>query len=104
MGYLKFLIKGRIGIFSQAGFLGLGWLLCLFLPATAEAQAPKAEFVADYTEVSQTQYVNFTDISTNNPDVWNWRISPSTSVTFVNGTSNVSSNATVRISEPGVYT
>jgi PKD repeat protein len=59
---------------------------------------PVADFTADNTTVTEGQSVNFTDLSTNNPDAWDW--------VFDGGTPGTSTqqNPTVTYNTAGTYT
>jgi PKD repeat protein len=65
---------------------------------TPGAQPPVADFTADNTTITEGDSVNFTDLSTNNPDTWDW--------TFNGGTPAASTvqNPTVTYYSPGTYT
>ena len=64
---------------------------------------PIANFVANVTDPSSGQTVNFTDLSTNIPTSWSWSFSPST-VTYVGGTNSSSQNPQVQFNTAGNYT
>ncbi|MBC8384205.1 MAG: trypsin-like peptidase domain-containing protein, partial [Candidatus Cloacimonetes bacterium] len=64
---------------------------------------PVANFSADDTTPAVGQTVNFTDLSTNNPDTWSWSFNP-TSITYVGGTSSTSENPQVQFNSTGQYT
>jgi PKD repeat protein len=59
---------------------------------------PAADFTADNTTIYEGDSVNFTDLSTNNPDAWDW--------TFAGGTPGTSTvqNPTVTYNTAGTYT
>ncbi|MFC2140881.1 PKD domain-containing protein [Acidobacteriota bacterium] len=59
---------------------------------------PVADFTADNTTITEGETVNFTDLSTNNPDTWDW--------TFNGGTPATSTvqNPTVTYHSAGTYT
>ncbi len=65
--------------------------------------APVADFSAANTTVCSGISDAFTDLTTNNPNTWNWVFSPST-VSFVNGTSASSQNPVVTFQNGGNYT
>lgn len=65
--------------------------------------APIADFEADKAITSTTDTVLFTDKSTNNPNQWDWTITPST-VQYVDGTTASSQNPKVTFSQNGIYT
>ena len=60
-------------------------------------QAPVTDFVADQVQIEQGQTVTFTDLSTNNPNTWNW--------TFEGGTPATSTeeNPTVTYNTEGLF-
>ena len=67
---------------------------------------PVAAFTSTYVAGACTSPANtytFTDQSTNNPTAWLWSFSPSTGVTFVNGTSASSRNPQVAFATAGYY-
>ncbi|MBU0765537.1 MAG: PKD domain-containing protein [Bacteroidetes bacterium] len=66
--------------------------------SVAEALPPVADFIADATTVTQGSTVNFTDLSTNNPDAWSW--------SFAGGTpaSSTQQNPSIVYNTPGTYT
>jgi len=59
---------------------------------------PAADFSASATTITEGDSVTFTDLSTNNPDAWDW--------TFAGGTPGTSAlqNPTVTYNTPGTYT
>jgi PKD repeat protein len=61
-------------------------------------QPPVADFTADNTTITEGESVNFTDLSTNNPDTWDW--------TFDGGTPATSTlqNPTITYNTAGTYT
>ena len=65
-------------------------------------QPPVVEFTADEVNPFVGDPVNFTDLSTNAPDSWNWTFNPST-VTFLGGTSSSSQNPQVSFDAAGNY-
>lgn len=65
--------------------------------------APIADFEADKTFASTADTVMFTDKSTNNPNQWDWTITPST-IQYVDGTTASSQNPKVQFSQNGLYT
>lgn len=64
---------------------------------------PVADFEADNTTPGIDETVNFTDLSTNSPDTWEWSFTP-TSITYVGGTNSGSQNPQVEFNAPGNYT
>jgi len=65
---------------------------------------PVADFSASSTSTAAGQTITFTDLSTNSPTSWNWAISPSTGVSFVNSTTSTSHNPVVQFDNTGNYT
>jgi|GEM_PF-2789445 len=61
-------------------------------------QPPVAEFTASDTVITEAESVTFTDLSTNNPDTWDW--------TFEGGTPGTSTeqNPTITYDTAGTYT
>lgn len=66
--------------------------------------APVADFVATPLAGNAGLVVNFTDLSTNIPDTWNWVISPMNGVSFISGTTATSQNPIVQFDNAGLYT
>jgi PKD repeat protein len=64
---------------------------------------PEADFTAHITEPTTVEFVNFTDLSINEPDTWLWNFIPET-VSYMGGTDENSQNPKVRFDEPGYYT
>lgn len=65
--------------------------------------APVADFSAASTNACEGTSIVFTDNSTNTPTGWTWSVSPSTGVTFVNGTSASSQNPEISFANDGAY-
>ncbi len=67
--------------------------------------ATKAIFTADKTSIFENEIVTFANTSTGNPlpTVWEWTITPTEGVTFLNGTSATSLNPIVKLSKIGKY-
>ncbi|MEZ5147265.1 MAG: PKD domain-containing protein [Bacteroidales bacterium] len=70
---------------------------------TIISSPPVAEFSADNTNPFIGDAVNFTDLSSNYPDSWNWSFSPP-SVTYLSGTDQNSQNPQVQFDASGLYT
>ena len=68
-----------------------------------DSALPVADFTVSDTIVATGTSLNFTDLSLNNPDLWQWEFIPNT-VTFINGTNANSQNPTVQFNEPVNYT
>jgi len=64
---------------------------------------PEADFEANDTNPPIGVFVNFNDLSTNDPDTWLWSFSPST-ITFMPGFDEHDQNTKVQFDEPGYYT
>ena len=64
---------------------------------------PIAEFVADNVNPNLGETVNFTDLSQNNPETWDWNFNPAT-VTYIAGTNNNSQHPHVQFNSAGPYT
>jgi PKD repeat protein len=64
---------------------------------------PVTDFFADITTPYIGQTVYFTDLTTNNPSMWNWNFNPNT-VTYMGGTSFSSQNPQVQFNANGPYT
>lgn len=71
--------------------------MVLFYSCEEEIDPPQADFSATESNMSAGVTINFTDLSTNNPDKWEWH--------FQGGTPSTSNeqNPTVTYSEPGTY-
>lgn len=69
-----------------------------YIMVNSTAAAPVVNFIADHVFVIVGQPVNFTDLSTNNPTLWNW--------TFQGGVpmnSNIKNPVNITYSTPGIY-
>lgn len=64
--------------------------------------APVVSFIADKTSACQGQTINFTDLSLNAPNQWQWNITPST-FTYVNGTNATSQHPQIQFTAIGTY-
>jgi len=64
---------------------------------------PQADFIAHITDPTTEEFVNFTDLSINNPDAWLWNFIPAT-ITYMGGFDPNSQSPKVRFDEPGYYT
>ncbi len=69
-----------------------------YITVQPAGQAPVAEFTASATTINEGGSVTFTDLSTNNPDTWDW--------TFAGGTPGTSTqqNPTITYNTTGTYT
>lgn len=65
-------------------------------------QPPVADFVASNTTPTTADNVTLTDLSTNNPNAWQWTITPNT-FTYITGNTN-SQNPVVKFNAAGTYT
>ena len=65
---------------------------------TSAGLPPVADFTADNTTITEGQSVNLTDLSTNNPDAWDWVFDGGTPATSTN------QNPTVTYYTAGTYT
>ena len=77
------------------------------ITAIANTSPPTAAFTSTYVAGVCTSPANtftFTDQSTDSPTAWAWAVSPSTGVTFVNGTSASSQNPQLAFASAGYYT
>ncbi|PLX06907.1 MAG: hypothetical protein C0594_06585 [Marinilabiliales bacterium] len=96
------IIYNTAGVYDVSlEIVSMGCTVSLTIPDYIEVsqQIPVvANFEADATSVTQGTTVNFTDLSTNNPDSWSW--------TFSGGTPNSSAdqNPSVVYDTPGIYT
>ena len=64
---------------------------------------PEADFEANDTNPPIGVFVNFNDLSINDPDTWLWSFSPST-ITYMPGFDEHDQNTKVQFDEPGYYT
>jgi len=64
---------------------------------------PVSEFEADNLNPGIGETVNFTDLSTNEPDTWSWTFTPPT-VTYVGGTTSTDQDPQVQFDAEGLYT
>jgi PKD repeat protein len=69
-----------------------------YITVEPPGQPPVADFTASATTITEGDSINFTDLSTNNPDTWDW--------TFAGGTPSSSTlqNPTVTYYTQGTYT
>lgn len=65
--------------------------------------APEADFSADKTSIQPGESVKFNDLSTRNPNSWQWTITPANGWQFINGTNNTSRNPEVRFNQEASY-
>jgi len=63
---------------------------------------PSVGFTADQFVLCDNDVVRFSDQSTNCPSEWVWNFNPGT-ITFLEGTSNISQNPVVQFNESGAY-
>jgi len=63
---------------------------------------PVANFVANEANPIVGEHVFFTDMSTNDPDAWNWSISP-VEFDYLDGTSSFSQHPVVQFNKAGSY-
>ncbi len=78
-----------------------------FITITQLTVVPNADFIGSPTTVFAGQAVQFTDMSNNLPNAWNWTITPGaagTDYSFENGTTNQSRNPRVKFNTGGFYT
>ncbi|MFT7114315.1 MAG: PKD repeat protein, partial [Candidatus Azotimanducaceae bacterium] len=61
-------------------------------------ELPVSDFTVDTITIWEGEIVNFTDLSTNNPDAWNWTLTGS-----VQGTSTLQNPTSVQYSAAGCY-
>ena len=64
---------------------------------------PLADFEAHITDPTTIEFVNFTDLSINDPNTWLWSFTPGT-ITYMGGYDETSQNPRVRFDESGYYT
>jgi PKD repeat protein len=67
---------------------------------------PAANFSAPFTAYREGDMVAFTDLTTNQPYIWNWIVIPNVQTAryeFVNGTSANSQNPQIKFIDPGLY-
>lgn len=74
-----------------------------YIDASLLILPPVADFIADTTHPSIADSVQFSDLSTNNPDTWAWEFDPQT-VTYLDGTDSSSQNPVVNFYMSGYYT
>lgn len=65
--------------------------------------APEANFSVDRSNIQTGETVKFSDLSSRNPNQWQWTITPSSGWQFINGTNNNSRNPEVRFNVQGNY-
>ena len=66
--------------------------------------APDVDFMADIVSAPPTTIITFTDLSTNDPNVWDWTITPPTGFVYSGGTTDASQNPVIQFNTPGTYT
>jgi PKD repeat protein len=79
-------------------------VMAIGCPNTPAVQTPVANFTGSPTTLPAGNNVNFTQTSTNNPTSFAWTISPTTGISYQNGTSAASANPVVRFNTAGQYT
>lgn len=84
---------------NPAGTHTFTWTDCIHV---GEAAVPAIQFQASATTGCPGMTVSFTDQSDHCPDMWIWDIMPST-VTYLEGTSNLSQNPVIQFNEYGNY-
>lgn len=67
-------------------------------------EGPDVDFTADIILGPPTTTVSFTDLSTEDPDNWNWSVSPGSGWIYAGGTSSTSQNPEITFNETGAYT
>ncbi len=68
------------------------------------SSAPVADFSASSTITSVGSIITLSDLSTNIPNSWKWTITPSTTISYANGTSDNSKFPEVTFTASGQYT
>lgn len=71
---------------------------------TNSTVVPQADFLANRVGICVGDQVDFTDLTTGLPASWAWNITPSTGVSYVNGTSATSQHPSVQFNVAGSYT
>ncbi len=64
--------------------------------------APTANFILD-TVLCDSQWVFLQDLSLKSPDSWEWQVSPAAGISFVQQTSDTSSNPILSFADTGTY-
>ena len=67
-------------------------------------QKPIANFIADKNNITTNQNVSFKDLSSKGPSYFNWSVTPTIGITFVNGTTSNSQNPVINFAFAGAYT
>ena len=104
MNYLKLLIcKLRDNKLFSTVLVGLALSSFNIAEISACQVTPTVNFMASDSVIIQGDTVTFTDQSTGDPTTWVWTVSPSTGVTFVDGTSSGSKDPKIQFDNEGVY-
>ena len=69
-----------------------------YITVSTAIQAPEADFTADNTAITVENMVQFTDLSTNEPNMWNWSFPGGTPAT------STAQNPSITYNTPGTYT
>jgi PKD repeat protein len=67
-------------------------------------QKPIANFISDINAISTNQNVSFKDLTTKGPSYWQWIVTPTFGVSFINGTSSNSQHPVMNFANAGSYT
>lgn len=70
----------------------------------SDLEEPDVDFTADIVLAPPGTTISFTDLTTGDPDEWDWEISPATGWTYTGATSSSSQNPQVIFDATGLYT
>lgn len=86
------------GLTGKSTFTRYNWII------VEQGEKPVAAFRANEVKAAENAVIRFTDESSNNPQRWEWTISPMTGVSFEAGTTFGSQNPQVKFTKEGLYT
>ena len=98
--------SGQVIQIRFRGITGSSWQSDIAIDdinVTQVTSAPVVNFSTSNTQPCLGQFVFLTDLSSNSPSQWQWQITPSTGVSYHNGTNAASQNPIVSFSSYGTY-
>jgi PKD repeat protein len=67
-------------------------------------EGPLVDFIADIIIAPPTTTISYTDLSTEDPNLWAWTITPASGWLYTGGTTASSQDPSVQFNEEGLYT